>query len=64
MSLIIASVFYDMQPYTSSFFQRGALIFFAVLMSAFGSSLEVSWKYTNCQTFSSSAPLLTDMSRS
>ena len=41
MSLIISSVFYDMQSTTSSFFQRGALLFFAVLLSAFSSSLEV-----------------------
>jgi len=41
MSLIIASVFYNIQPTTSSFFQRGALLFFACLMNAFASALEI-----------------------
>lgn len=41
MALVIASVYYNMQPTTDSFFQRGALIFFAVLLNAFGSALEV-----------------------
>ena len=41
MSLIIGSIFYDLTDTTSSFFQRGALIFFACLMNAFASSLEV-----------------------
>lgn len=42
MALIIGSVFYNLQPNTASFFQRGALIFFACLMNAFASALEVS----------------------
>jgi len=42
MALIIASVFFNLQPTTSSFFQRGALLFFACLMNAFASALEVS----------------------
>jgi hypothetical protein len=42
MALVIASVFYNMQPNTNSFFQRGAVLFFAILMNAFGSALEVS----------------------
>lgn len=41
MSLVISSVFYNMQPTTDSFFSRSALVFFAILMSAFGSALEV-----------------------
>ncbi|KAL2890097.1 ABC transporter CDR4 [Ceratocystis lukuohia] len=45
MGLIIASVFYDVQPVTSSFFQRGALIFFACLMNAFSSALEIFTLY-------------------
>ena len=40
MALIIGSVFYNLQPDTSSFYQRGALLFFAVLLNAFGSALE------------------------
>lgn len=42
MSLIVGSVFYDLGQDTSSFFQRGALLFFACLMNAFASALEVS----------------------
>lgn len=41
MGLIIASVFYNLQLTTASFFQRGALLFFACLMNAFASALEV-----------------------
>lgn len=42
MALIIASVFYNLDDTSDSFFQRGSLLFFAVLMNAFGSALEVS----------------------
>lgn len=42
MALIIGSVFYNLNQTTSSFFQRGALLFFACLMNAFSSALEVS----------------------
>jgi hypothetical protein len=42
MSLIIGSVFYDLPQDTSSFFGRGVLLFYAVLLSAFSSALEVS----------------------
>ena len=45
MSLIVASVFYNMQPVTSSFYQRGALLFFACLMNAFASALEILTLY-------------------
>ena len=45
MALIIASVFYDLQPTTSSFYQRGALLFFACLMNAFASALEILTLY-------------------
>ncbi|KAL2015963.1 hypothetical protein VTK56DRAFT_4498 [Thermocarpiscus australiensis] len=45
MALIIASVFYDLQPTTSSFYQRGALLFFACLMNAFSSALEILTLY-------------------
>lgn len=41
LALIIGSVFYNMPIDTSSFFLRGALLFFAVLMNAFASILEV-----------------------
>ncbi|PGH13961.1 hypothetical protein AJ79_03376 [Helicocarpus griseus UAMH5409] len=45
MGLIISSVFYNLQLTTSSFFQRGALLFFAVLMNAFSSALEILTLY-------------------
>jgi ABC-type multidrug transport system ATPase subunit len=41
MSLIIGSVFYNLDDTSASFFQRGALLFFACLMNAFASALEV-----------------------
>ncbi|SPJ89757.1 probable ABC1 transport protein [Fusarium torulosum] len=41
MALIIGSVFYNLDDNSSSFFQRGALLFFAVLMNAFASALEI-----------------------
>ena len=41
MNFIISSIFFNLQPFTSSFFQRGALLFFAVLTNAFGAYLEV-----------------------
>lgn len=44
-ALIIGSVFYNLQLDTNSFFQRGALLFFAVLMNAFGSALEILTLY-------------------
>ena len=42
MALIIGSVFFNLQGVTSSFYSRGALLFFAVLLNAFSSALEVS----------------------
>ncbi|ERT01100.1 hypothetical protein HMPREF1624_02339 [Sporothrix schenckii ATCC 58251] len=45
MSLIIASVFFNLQPFTSTFYQRGALLFFACLMNAFSSALEILTLY-------------------
>ncbi|OBT65135.1 hypothetical protein VE03_04737 [Pseudogymnoascus sp. 23342-1-I1] len=41
MALVVSSVFYNLQPTTGSFFQRGALLFFAVLLNAFASALEI-----------------------
>jgi hypothetical protein len=41
MGLIVSSVFYNLQPTTDSFFQRGSLLFFAMLLNAFSSILEV-----------------------
>ncbi|KAF2791984.1 putative multidrug resistance ABC transporter [Melanomma pulvis-pyrius CBS 109.77] len=45
MALIISSVFYNLKSDTNSFFQRGALLFFAILMNAFGSALEMLTLY-------------------
>jgi hypothetical protein len=36
------SVFYNLPDNTDSFFSRGALLFFAILMNAFASALEVN----------------------
>lgn len=42
LALIIGSVFYNLPPNTGSFYSRGALLFFAILLNAFASSLEVA----------------------
>lgn len=41
MGLIISSIFYNISSTSDSFFTRSALLFFAILMSAFSSALEV-----------------------
>lgn len=41
MGIIISTVFIDLPSNTGSFFQRGALLFFAILLNAFASSLEI-----------------------
>ncbi|KAH8819211.1 ABC-2 type transporter-domain-containing protein [Xylogone sp. PMI_703] len=43
--LIISSVFYNLKNDTNSFYQRGALLFFAILINAFGSALEILTLY-------------------
>ena len=45
MALVIGSVFYNLADDTNSFFERGALLFFAILMNAFGSALEILTLY-------------------
>ncbi|KOS41908.1 hypothetical protein ACN38_g7213 [Penicillium nordicum] len=45
MSLIIGSVFVNLPKNTSSFYSRGALLFFAVLLNAFSSALEILTLY-------------------
>lgn len=47
MALVVSSVFYNLPKDTGSFFSRSALLFFAVLMSAFGSALEVCLSISN-----------------
>ncbi|KAI0548730.1 ABC-2 type transporter-domain-containing protein [Xylaria curta] len=44
-ALIVGSVFYNLQPTTASFYQRGSLIFFANLLNAFASALEILTLY-------------------
>ncbi|KAL2431395.1 ABC multidrug transporter C [Exophiala dermatitidis] len=45
MALIIGSIFYNLPDDTNSFYSRGALLFFAILMNAFGSALEILTLY-------------------
>jgi hypothetical protein len=45
MSLIISSLFYNLKDSTSSFYSRGALLFYAVLINAFASALEVLYPF-------------------
>ncbi|KAG5825584.1 hypothetical protein H9Q74_004317 [Fusarium xylarioides] len=45
-ALIASSLFYNMQPTTNSFFQRGAILFLAVLSNAFASALEILTQYS------------------
>ncbi|KAJ6145620.1 ABC multidrug transporter C [Penicillium chermesinum] len=45
MALIIGSVFYNLQDTSSSFYSRGALLFFAILLNAFSSALEILTLY-------------------
>lgn len=44
MALIIGSVFYNTPSTTSSFYPRSVLLFFAILLNAFSSFLEVAIK--------------------
>ena len=41
MAFIIGSVFYNLPADSGSFYSRGVLLFFAILLSAFSSFLEV-----------------------
>ncbi|KAJ9113738.1 ABC multidrug transporter afr2 [Naganishia adeliensis] len=45
MALIVSSVFFNLPADTSSFFSRGSLLFFAILLNAFGSALEILTLY-------------------
>ncbi|KFY53333.1 hypothetical protein V496_07698 [Pseudogymnoascus sp. VKM F-4515 (FW-2607)] len=45
MGLIISSIFYNISSTSDSFFTRSALLFFAILMSAFSSALEILTLY-------------------
>ncbi|KAH7137782.1 ABC-2 type transporter-domain-containing protein [Dactylonectria macrodidyma] len=45
MGLIVSSVFYNLEETTDSFFQRGSLLFFAMLLNGFSSILEINTLY-------------------
>ncbi|KAK8052265.1 hypothetical protein PG993_003650 [Apiospora rasikravindrae] len=45
MSLIISSLFYNLQETTASFYSRSAVLFVAILMNAFSSALEILTQY-------------------
>ncbi|KAL2067593.1 hypothetical protein VTL71DRAFT_2018 [Oculimacula yallundae] len=45
MALVISSIFYNLPKTTDSFFSRSALLFFAILLNAFGSALEILTLY-------------------
>ncbi|KAH6679698.1 putative ABC transporter CDR4 [Halenospora varia] len=45
LSLIISSVFYNLQNTTTTLYSRGALLFFSILMAAFQSFLEILTLY-------------------
>ena len=46
MAVIIGTTFLNLPETSSSFFQRGSLLFFAVLMNAFASALEILTLYS------------------
>lgn len=41
MALVVGSVFYNLPENTGALYSRGALLFFAILLNAFSSALEV-----------------------
>ncbi|KAG4442031.1 hypothetical protein IFR05_002499 [Cadophora sp. M221] len=45
MALVISSIFYNLPMTTDSFFSRSAILFFAILLNAFGSALEILTLY-------------------
>ncbi|KAF7349234.1 hypothetical protein MSAN_01712800 [Mycena sanguinolenta] len=45
LTLLVSSVFYNLADSTSSFYPRGALLFYAVLINAFASALEIFTLY-------------------
>ena len=44
--LVISSLFYNLQPQTSSFYSRAAVLFVAILTNAFSSALEILTLYS------------------
>lgn len=45
MALVLGSVFYNLPTATNSFFERGAVLFFAILLNGFGAALEILTLY-------------------
>lgn len=45
MALVVGSVFYNLPENTSALYSRGALLFFAILLNAFSSALEILTLY-------------------
>ena len=45
IALILGSVFYNLEHTTDSFYARGVVLFFAILINAFGSALEILTLY-------------------
>jgi ATP-binding cassette subfamily G (WHITE) protein 2 (PDR) len=41
LALVVSSVFYNLKDDTNALYSRGALLFYAILLNAFSSSLEV-----------------------
>lgn len=41
MALVVGSIFYNMSDTTKDFYSRSALLFYAILLNAFASALEV-----------------------
>ncbi len=50
MAIVIGSVFYNLPVDTNSFYSWSALLFFAILLNAFGSALEVGLTYSDAIT--------------
>ena len=48
MALVIGSVFYNLPNETGALYSRGALLFFAILLAAFASALEVRSGFKAC----------------
>ncbi|GAA5847250.1 hypothetical protein JCM9279_006157 [Rhodotorula babjevae] len=46
MALVVSSVFYNLAKTTATFYSRSALLFFAILLNAFGSALEILTLYS------------------
>lgn len=48
LAFVIGSIFYNLPSDTGSFYSRGVLLFFAILLNAFSSFLEVCLGHLSC----------------